>query len=233
MTPTREPRPDLEQPRGDRRRPRRNQDRHRGRRLPAEHPPHQPRVLDRAQRGRGGRGAIEQELREAMEARPHVLAAGLGIPCTIDRERGVAINAVNLDDHRRADPRPDARARRHPGLHRQRRQLRRPRRAPLRRRRKGARNAVLLTIGTGIGGGLIIDGELYRGSTGAGAELGHIVVEEDGPPCQGDLPEPRLRGDDRLRHRARPRGARRPPERDPGLGARQGACRRAGSPAGR
>ena len=38
---------------------------------------------------------------------------------------------------------------------------------------RGARNAVMLTIGTGIGGGLILDGELYRGSTGAGAELGH------------------------------------------------------------
>jgi glucokinase len=46
----------------------------------------------------------------------------------------------------------------------------------------------MLTIGTGIGGGLILDGEIYRGSTGAGAELGHIVVQEDGPPCQGNCP---------------------------------------------
>ena len=46
----------------------------------------------------------------------------------------------------------------------------------------------MLTIGTGIGGGLILDGETYRGSTGAGAELGHIVIVEDGLPCQGNCP---------------------------------------------
>ena len=46
----------------------------------------------------------------------------------------------------------------------------------------------MLTIGTGIGGGLVLGGELYRGSTGAGAELGHVVVDADGPPCQGNCP---------------------------------------------
>ena len=53
---------------------------------------------------------------------------------------------------------------------------------------RGARNAVMLTVGTGIGGGLIIDGRLYRGSTGAGAELGHTVIDADGPRCQGNCP---------------------------------------------
>src|SRR3954468_7700158 len=53
---------------------------------------------------------------------------------------------------------------------------------------RGARNAVMLTLGTGIGGGLIFDGELYRGRRGAAAELGHIVVDADGPPCQGKCP---------------------------------------------
>ena len=52
----------------------------------------------------------------------------------------------------------------------------------------GATNVVMLTIGTGIGGGLIIDGEPYRGTTGAGGELGHVVVDIDGPPCQGNCP---------------------------------------------
>ena len=46
----------------------------------------------------------------------------------------------------------------------------------------------MLTIGTGIGGGLILGGEIYRGATGAGAELGHVVIAMDGLPCQGNCP---------------------------------------------
>jgi glucokinase len=53
---------------------------------------------------------------------------------------------------------------------------------------RGADHAVVLTIGTGIGGGLILGGELYRGAVGAGAELGHVVIDLDGPPCQGACP---------------------------------------------
>jgi glucokinase len=43
----------------------------------------------------------------------------------------------------------------------------------------------MLTLGTGVGGGLILDGRPFRGATGGGAELGHVVVLHDGPPCQG------------------------------------------------
>jgi glucokinase len=50
---------------------------------------------------------------------------------------------------------------------------------------RGTRHMVMLTLGTGVGGGLILDGRPYRGSVGAAAELGHIVVEFDGRPCQG------------------------------------------------
>jgi glucokinase len=50
---------------------------------------------------------------------------------------------------------------------------------------RGTRHMVMLTLGTGVGGGLILDGRPYRGAAGAGAELGHIVVDHDGPPCQG------------------------------------------------
>jgi glucokinase len=53
---------------------------------------------------------------------------------------------------------------------------------------RGTRNALLLTLGTGIGGGVLLDGQLYRGRRGVGGELGHIVVDEDGPPCQGKCP---------------------------------------------
>ncbi len=42
---------------------------------------------------------------------------------------------------------------------------------------------VLITVGTGIGGGLVLGGQIYRGPTGRGAELGHIVLNPDGPEC--------------------------------------------------
>ena len=52
----------------------------------------------------------------------------------------------------------------------------------------GTRHAVVLTLGTGIGGGLVLDGRLYRGASGAAAELGHLVVDRDGPACFGACP---------------------------------------------
>jgi glucokinase len=130
---------------------------------------------------------LARELQEAKDARPDVLAAGLGIPATIDRARGLAIHAVNLTitdvpirdlmqeriglpvfvDN---DGNVAALAEHLYGAGR------------------GAQDVVMLTIGTGIGGGLVLGGEVYRGSTGAGAELGHIVIVEDGLPCQGNCP---------------------------------------------
>jgi glucokinase len=130
---------------------------------------------------------LQRELEAAVDARPEVAAIGLGIPCTIDRERGVAVMAVNLQ---LADvPIRDLMSE-HLGL---------PvsldndaNAAILAEHRfgaaRGADNAVMLTIGTGIGGGLVIGGEVYRGSSGAGAELGHVVIEADGPRCQGNCP---------------------------------------------
>ena len=50
---------------------------------------------------------------------------------------------------------------------------------------RGASHIVALTLGTGIGGGLILDGRPYRGSIGAAAELGHIVLDYGGVPCGG------------------------------------------------
>ncbi len=48
---------------------------------------------------------------------------------------------------------------------------------------KGRRNMVALTLGSGIGGGIIIDGKLFRGDRGFAGEVGHITVEPDGVAC--------------------------------------------------
>ena len=48
---------------------------------------------------------------------------------------------------------------------------------------KGARDFLMITVGTGVGGGIFIGGEPFRGSRGLGGEIGHIVVELDGAPC--------------------------------------------------
>ena len=50
---------------------------------------------------------------------------------------------------------------------------------------RGTSEMVMLTLGTGVGGGLILGGRPYSGGTGAAAEVGHMVVAFDGPPCQG------------------------------------------------
>src|SRR5215203_2641447 len=130
---------------------------------------------------------LVREVQEAREARPDVVAVGLGIPATIDHDRGVAVAAVNLPlsevpirdlvSERVGLPvfvDNDANVAAYAEY--------------LYGAAVGMPNAVMLTIGTGIGGGLILGGEVYRGSSGAGAELGHIVIQADGPPCQGNCP---------------------------------------------
>ena len=130
---------------------------------------------------------LVREIDEARQARPGVATVGLGIPATIDHDRGFAISAVNLPIDNLPirdlvgertglpifvdnDANVAALAEHLYGAAR------------------GADNAVMLTIGTGIGGGLILGGEIYRGATGAGAELGHVVIAMDGLPCQGNCP---------------------------------------------
>ena len=46
----------------------------------------------------------------------------------------------------------------------------------------------MLTLGTGVGGGVVIDGRTFRGNTGLGAELGHYSIDPNGPPCPGNCP---------------------------------------------
>ncbi len=48
---------------------------------------------------------------------------------------------------------------------------------------KGAKDVIMITLGTGVGGGIVIDGKLYSGATYCGAELGHTVISVGGRPC--------------------------------------------------
>ena len=48
---------------------------------------------------------------------------------------------------------------------------------------RGSKNSVMITLGTGVGGGIIIDNKVYSGFNYAGAELGHVVIVRDGVPC--------------------------------------------------
>jgi len=131
--------------------------------------------------------AVEAVEEAREQAGGEVEAVGFGIPCLIDQRSGRAVIAINLPlaDIRFADVMAE--------------RLGLPvfvdndaNLAALAEHRAGAargcRDAVLLTIGTGIGGGLILGGRLYRGAVGAAAELGHVVIDSDGPPCQGNCP---------------------------------------------
>ena len=48
---------------------------------------------------------------------------------------------------------------------------------------KGARNFIYITLSTGIGGGIVIDGEIYAGSLGTAGEIGHMTIDTNGPKC--------------------------------------------------
>ncbi len=113
-----------------------------------------------------------------------VVAVGFGTPSPIDQEHGVVVRCVNL---------PLEKA---------------PVRDPMRERfgipvgldndanaaaigewragaGRGEDDLVMLTLGTGVGGGVISGGRPFRGRNGIGAELGHVVIVHDGRPCQG------------------------------------------------
>src|SRR3954470_1456197 len=132
--------------------------------------------------------AVVDAVNEVREASPiEVEGVGFGVPCLMDQVNGSAMLALNLPIEN--IPLRDVMAER----------LGLPvfvdndaNVAALAEHRwgaaKGTNYSVTLTIGTGIGGGMVLDGKLYRGSVGAGAELGHMVIDMDGPPCQGNCP---------------------------------------------
>lgn len=136
------------------------------------------------------RTASQAELLEGLDATvaelldDSIAALGFGIPSTIDQRRGLAVSSVNIPladldfrDRMRGrfglpvaidnDANCAAIAEWKIGAG------------------KGTSDLVMLTLGTGVGGGLILGGKPFRGFMGAGAELGHIVIVHDGPPCQG------------------------------------------------
>jgi glucokinase len=124
---------------------------------------------------------------EAQAAAPDVTAVGFGIPALLDFGAGVAESSVHLP--------LEGFAFRHAMAER----LGLPvhvdndaNLAVLAEQRagaaRGASDVVMLTIGTGIGSGIVIGGRVFRGATGAGAEIGHMTIDQHGPPCQGTCP---------------------------------------------
>jgi len=124
---------------------------------------------------------LEGAVREFLDER--VVAVGFGIPSQIDQRHGIALGSVNIPlrgvpfrqkmterlglpigmDN---DANAAAIAEWAAGAGR------------------GTNDMVMLTLGTGVGGGLILGGKPYRGWFGAGAEIGHMVIVHDGVPCR-------------------------------------------------
>jgi len=113
-----------------------------------------------------------------------IAAVGFGVPSPIDQRRGVVVGCVNI-------PLVEA-----PLRDRMRERFGLPvglendaNAAAIGEWRAGAGRGVddlvMLTLGTGLGGGVIAGGRPFRGANGAGVELGHVVIVHDGRPCQG------------------------------------------------
>jgi len=130
-------------------------------------------------------GQIDATIEEHLE--DGIIGIGVGVPSLVDQTTGRAVSSVNvpiqdfdLRDHLRErfhlpagvdnDANCAALAEHTFGAGR------------------GTRHMIMLTLGTGVGGGLVLNGELYRGAYGAAAELGHMTIDLDGPPCQGTCP---------------------------------------------
>ncbi|HEY2850117.1 MAG TPA: ROK family protein [Gemmatimonadaceae bacterium] len=128
--------------------------------------------------------ATVADLKRETDATPEdILGVGIGSPGPLDRERGIVITTPNLGWHN--FPLRD-RVTAATGL-----------RATLDNdancatlgewwigAARGAKNVVGMTIGTGIGGGLILDGKLYHGSSDVAGEIGHTSIEFNGRRCK-------------------------------------------------
>jgi glucokinase len=144
------------------------------------------RVFRHAREGTGAEALLDAIVAAVEEARDaaggEVRAVGFGIPSLVDARTGVARTTVHLP--LRDVPFRDVMAERlgvpvavdndaNAAIVAEHR----------RGAAQGARTAALLTLGTGIGGGIIADGRLVHGASGAAGEWGHMVVDVNGPRC--------------------------------------------------
>jgi glucokinase len=128
-------------------------------------------------------GSVKKIIGNNKLTQPDILGLGLGLPGPIDAQRGIVHFFPNIPGWKEVKLE---------------RILRKKLRLPvfldndanlmaLAEHRlgaaKGLRNAVCLTLGTGVGGGIIIEGNLYRGRNNASAEIGHVPINEKGPKC--------------------------------------------------
>jgi len=126
---------------------------------------------------------IEQTMLETGATRDQFIGVGIGSPGPLNRESGIVISAHNLgffdfplrEELSKAVNLPatldnDARC------------------ATLgehwRGAARGVRNVLGMTIGTGIGGGLIFDGHLYHGASDVAGEIGHMTIDSNGRRCK-------------------------------------------------
>ncbi|MEA2469012.1 MAG: glucokinase [Thermoleophilaceae bacterium] len=137
--------------------------------------------------GGGDRTEVLNTMVEAVVSAGDASAVGFGIPALLDFAAGVSVSSVHLPladfafrsfmEERLGVPvfvDNDANL------------------AALAEQRvgaaRGASSVVMLTLGTGIGSGILLGGRLFRGTSGAGGEIGHMTIDEHGPPCQGTCP---------------------------------------------
>lgn len=132
-------------------------------------------------------GILIAAVEEIRAAAPDVEAVGFGIPSLVDRERGISVwsNHLPIDDVPFGDLMSE--------------RLGLPvfvdndtNAAILAEHRhgaaRGAEHAVMLALGTGIGGGLVIGGRVHSGTRGFAGELGHMTIDLHGDDCPGDCP---------------------------------------------
>lgn len=126
---------------------------------------------------------VDDMLDETGMNRDEIRSIGIAIPGSIDTKGSVVIDAYNLGFHN--VPMKDEMSRRFPGI-------------PVYLGNdanvaalaelcagafKGCQTAVLLTLGTGVGGGIILNGRMFNGGMEHGVELGHMCLIHDGPAC--------------------------------------------------